>query len=122
MDNIWLSSFFIVCFSAVVGTFVSHTVAALILMPIITKIGVQLNNPLLVVVSTALSVSGAMGLPFSSFPNVNSVLIVDDFHQCYLTVTDFLKIGVPLTVIATCMIGTLGYVLIEESVAVINEF
>jgi phosphate transporter len=57
-----------------------------------------------------------MGLPFSSFPNVNSVLIVDDFHHSYLTVADFLRIGVPLTLIATLLIGTLGYALIMNFV------
>jgi hypothetical protein len=35
---------------------------------------------------SAWSVSAAMALPFSSFPNVNSLLIVDDFQKPYLKV------------------------------------
>jgi di/tricarboxylate transporter len=58
-------------------------------------------------------VSAAMGLPFSSFPNVNSLLIVDDFQRPYLSVQDFMKSGMLLTGIAILLIGTLGYGLIS---------
>jgi phosphate transporter len=54
-----------------------------------------------------------MGLPFSSFPNVNSLLIVDDFQRPYLSVQDFMKSGMLLTGIAILLIGTLGYGLIS---------
>lgn len=58
-------------------------------------------------------VSGAMGLPFSSFPNVNSLLIVDDFQKPYLNVQDFLRSGMLLSVITIILIATLGYMLIN---------
>lgn len=54
-----------------------------------------------------------MALPFSSFPNVNSVLIVDDFQKPYLGVTDFVRTGLPLSVICVFLIATLGYGLIK---------
>jgi phosphate transporter len=57
-----------------------------------------------------------MALPFSSFPNVNSVLIVDDFQRPYLSVGDFVKTGLPLSVICVFLIATLGYVLIKAIV------
>ena len=86
-------------FAGVVATFVSHTVAALILMPIISQVGVSLEAPAPLVIGTALSVSAAMALPFSSFPNVNSLLITDDFRNTYLTVYDFIRTGLPLSVV-----------------------
>ena len=52
-----------------------------------------------------------MALPFSSFPNVNSVLIVDDFQKPYLGVADFVRTGLP--VICVFLIATLGYGLIK---------
>lgn len=59
------------------------------------------------------AVSGAMALPFSSFPNVNSLLIVDDFQQPYLNVSDFLKTGLLITLVVTLLIATLGFLLIR---------
>lgn len=54
-----------------------------------------------------------MALPFSSFPNVNSLLIVDDFQQPYLSVQDFLKTGVLISMLTIALIATLGFVLIR---------
>ena len=54
-----------------------------------------------------------MALPFSSFPNVNSVLIVDDFQRPYLSVGDFVKTGLPLSVLSVVLVATFGYVLIN---------
>lgn len=58
-------------------------------------------------------VSAGMALPFSSFPNVNSMLIVDDFQKPYLTTLDFLKSGGLMSLISIFLISTLGYFLIE---------
>jgi phosphate transporter len=58
------------------------------------------------------AVSAAMGLPFSSFPNVNSLLIVDDFQRPYLNVQDFLKTGMIMSGLSIVLIATLGYALI----------
>jgi phosphate transporter len=54
-----------------------------------------------------------MALPFSSFPNVNSVLLVDDFQRPYLAVGDFIKTGLPLSLVSTLLVATLGYLLID---------
>jgi phosphate transporter len=54
-----------------------------------------------------------MALPFSSFPNVNSVLITDDCQRAYLSVGDYLKTGLPLSVICVFLIATFGYLLIR---------
>jgi phosphate transporter len=54
-----------------------------------------------------------MALPFSSFPNVNSMLIVDDFQKPYLNTNDFALSGGLLSVISTILVATFGYVMIE---------
>jgi phosphate transporter len=136
------------CLSA--ATFISHTVAALIFMPIISTLGVRLGMPEIAVIGSAFAskaslflgcvlyvclnthtllfccwnmnriashriylVSAAMALPFSSFPNVNSVLLVDDFQRPYLAVGDFIKTGLPLSLVSTLLVATLGYLLID---------
>ena len=67
----------------------------------------------MVVIGSAFAVSAAMALPFSSFPNVNSLLIVDDFQVAYLGVKDFAYTGIPLCVISIALIGTVGFLLID---------
>ena len=91
MSSPWTAMLCILAFTMLVSTFVSHTVASIILMPIITQIGVIVGIPQVIVIGSAFTVSAAMGLPFSSFPNVNSVLIIDDFQKPYLSTQDFLR-------------------------------
>jgi phosphate transporter len=62
---------------------------------------------------TAVLVSAAMALPFSSFPNVNSMLIVDDFQSPYLTTKDFIVTGLPLSIATVIFVATFGYYLVE---------
>ena len=57
----------------VVATFISHTVAALIVLPIVQQVGANMDNPHpnLLVMGSALMCSSAMGLPTSGFPNMS---------------------------------------------------
>ena len=57
----------------VVATFISHTVAALIILPIVREVGANMENPHpnLLVMAGALMCSAAMGLPTSGFPNMS---------------------------------------------------
>ena len=57
----------------VVATFISHTVAALIILPLVQQVGEGMENPHpnLLVMGSALMCSAAMGLPTSGFPNMS---------------------------------------------------
>lgn len=57
----------------VVATFISHTVAALIILPLVQQVGAGMNepHPNLLVMGSALMCSAAMGLPTSGFPNMS---------------------------------------------------
>lgn len=109
----WLSLVYILLFCGTIATFVSHTVASIILMPVIARIGISMDMPEVVVIGSAFAVSAAMALPFSSFPNVNSLLIVDDFQRPYLKVPDFIKTGLPMSLITIFLIATVGFSLIN---------
>ena len=104
----WLALLYILLFCGTIATFVSHTVASIILMPAIARIGLSMNMPEVVVIGSAFAVSAAMALPFSSFPNVNSLLILDDFQRPYLKVPDFIKTGLPMSLITILLIATIG--------------
>ncbi len=53
LQNPWLAVVCIFFFAGTVSTFVSHTVASIILMPVISRIGVTLGIPEVVVVGSA---------------------------------------------------------------------
>jgi phosphate transporter len=57
----------------VIATFISHTVAALIILPIVAQVGAGMDepHPNLLVMGAALMCSAAMGLPTSGFPNMS---------------------------------------------------
>jgi phosphate transporter len=58
----------------VVATFISHTVAALIILPLVQQVGAGMAHPHpnLLVMASALMCSVAMGLPTSGFPNMSA--------------------------------------------------
>lgn len=53
LEHPWLALMCILFFCGGIATFVSHTVAAIILMPVIARIGVSLAIPEMVVVGSA---------------------------------------------------------------------
>lgn len=99
----------------VVATFISHTVAALIVLPVVAQVGAAMEDPhpRLLVMGAALVCSGAMGLPTSGFPNMVALSQETEVGTRYLTVADFIKTGVPASVLAFAVIVTVGYLVIR---------
>ncbi|KAI9342172.1 SPX domain-containing protein [Pilaira anomala] len=100
------------CFLILVfATFVSHTVAALIIVPIVMEVGEHLPipHPNLLVMGAGLACSAGMGLPVSGYPNMSAVMLEDPSGKPYLTTKDFVITGIPTSIISTCLIFTLGY-------------
>ncbi|KAI0064930.1 SPX-domain-containing protein [Artomyces pyxidatus] len=97
----------------VVSTFISHTIASVLLVPIASEVGGKLpgNQANLLIFLTGLICSTGMGMPVSGFPNQTAATQEDEMGQLYLTNMDFLKNGVPASVIATLVVATLGYAL-----------
>lgn len=142
--SVWVVTISLCTLVLCLTTFVSHTVASIILLPIIVQLSIQIGHPHIPVICCALAISAgtradtlhsslslvrcihvltarmrlecvscaAMALPFSSFPNINSLLVLDDHGQPYLTVQDFLRVGVTFSLITSVLIVTLGYMLI----------
>jgi len=57
---------------AVVANFISSTVAAIIIIPVVAQVGKKLMKPRAMIIASVIMDSAAMGLPVSSFPNANS--------------------------------------------------
>lgn len=69
----------------VVATFISHTVAALIVLPLVQQVGQGMSepHPNLLVMGSVLMASAAMGLPTSGFPNMSKSFL----HPCVSSTT-----------------------------------
>ncbi|KAF2745930.1 hypothetical protein M011DRAFT_495395 [Sporormia fimetaria CBS 119925] len=96
----------------VVATFISHTVAALIVLPLVKEVGQGMAepHPNLLVMGSVLMASAAMGLPTSGFPNMTAIMMEDQrTGQRYLEVKHFITRGIPATFLSFIVIVTLGY-------------
>ncbi|KAI6035716.1 SPX domain-containing protein [Pisolithus marmoratus] len=93
----------------VISTFISHTIASVLLVPIAKEVGKNIpggDRSNLLIFITALVCSTGMGMPVSGFPNQTAATQEDDLGRLYLSNIDFLKNGVPASIIATLVRGT----------------
>ncbi|GAB1313358.1 low-affinity phosphate transporter [Madurella fahalii] len=95
----------------VIATFISHTVAALIILPLVYNVGKGLDepHPNLLVMAGVLMCSAAMALPTSGFPNMTAIMKEDPAGQRYLQVKHFISCGVPSSVLTLVVVVTVGY-------------
>lgn len=96
----------------VVGTFVSHTVSAIIIVPLVQEVGDKMpakNAAPILIFGCALLSSVGMGLPSSGFPNVTAISMTDKKGDRYLNVNTFLTRGVPASLFGFVCVITLGY-------------
>lgn len=109
--SLWGIMFMLLAVGLVVATFISHTIAAVLLVPIAAQMGEGLPVPhgRLLIMATALVSSAAMGLPISGFPNMTAINLEDEVGHHYVTVRTFLRVGIPASIMATAIIATLGY-------------
>lgn len=111
---LWKVLFALLGISLVVATFISHTIAAVLLVPIASQVGDSLASaphPKLLIMATVLTASAACGLPVSGFPNMTAVSQVDSVGRRYVTAKDFLKVGVPASIVATAVVGSVGFLM-----------
>ncbi|KAK2612821.1 low-affinity phosphate transporter [Conoideocrella luteorostrata] len=95
----------------VIATFISHTVAALIFLPLVFDVGMSMDqpHPNLLVMGGVLMCSAAMGLPTSGFPNMTAIMKEDATGQRYLRVKHFISRGIPSSILTLIVVITLGY-------------
>jgi phosphate transporter len=107
--SLWVTTAAVLTLVFFITTFVSHTVAALILTPVIVSLGIQTGHVQIVLFTATLMMSGTQSLPLSSFPNVNSLLIDDDFNRPFLHASDYLKHGTAVSLALFILLGSFGY-------------
>ncbi|KAF9262496.1 Sodium/sulfate symporter [Marasmius fiardii PR-910] len=99
----------------IISTFISHTIASVLLVPIAKEVGASMggNHENLLIFVTALICSAGMGMPVSGFPNQTAAAQEDELGDLYLSNVDFLKNGVPASIIATLVVSTVGFLLMQ---------
>lgn len=112
---VWRILLLLVGTGLVVATFISHTIAAVLLVPLAAQIGENLSqpHPRLLIMATVLTASAAMGLPISGFPNMTAINLEDEVGHRYVSVKTFLRVGIPASILATVVIGTVGYLIMS---------
>jgi phosphate transporter len=117
VDGMGLYSILVVfcSISLVVATFISHTIAAVLLVPIADRIGSSMADPhpRLLIMATALICSAGMGLPVSGFPNMTAITQENKLGHRFINANDFLKNGIPASILATFVICTIGYAIMR---------
>ncbi|KAK0545821.1 low-affinity phosphate transporter [Tilletia horrida] len=110
---VWKVLFALLAICLVVATFISHTIAAVLLVPIAAQVGDSLSepHPRLLIMATVLTASAAMGLPVSGFPNMTAVSMENSVGERYVTVKDFLRVGILASVLATLTVGSVGFLI-----------
>ncbi|RKF59300.1 putative transporter C3B8.04c [Erysiphe neolycopersici] len=101
-----------------ISSFISHAIAALIILPLLYKVGMNLDDPHpnLLVMGGTLICTAAMGLPTSSFPNMTAVMLENpETGHRYLKTKHFITRGLPSSFISSLTILTVGYVLMKIS-------
>ena len=84
----------------VISCFVSHTIASIILLPLAAKIGAPIGHSRLMVMVINTVCTSSIAVPVSSFPNLTATSVEDSRGKPYLSTLDFLKIGIPITLIS----------------------
>ncbi|KAL2312196.1 Membrane transporter [Schizosaccharomyces pombe] len=94
----------------VVSSFISHIVAAMVVLPIVHEVGSRLADPhpRLFVLASGMMCSLAMALPTSGFPNMTAIMMENEAGKRYLKVSDFLKAGIPATLISFVILLLIG--------------
>lgn len=108
-DNVYVIYLIFSVFMALVANAVSHTVSAIIVLPLIFKIGEPMGHPQLLVLAGTFAASSAMALPVSSFPNISATQVEDEKGVPYLTPRDVLVVGSLMTFLAVVVLLTFGY-------------
>jgi phosphate transporter len=96
-------------FMAFVSNLTSHTVAAIIVLPVIMEVGSAMGHARLLVMGGVLTCSGAMSLPISSFPNMAALQVMNGLGEPYLSSLELLRVGVPMTSLCAMVVMTIGY-------------
>jgi len=114
-QGLWVITLSFTLFIWSFANFISHTVAALIVLPVVANVGARIGGGthiVLLVMSAVLIDSGAMALPVTSFPNAQVYSLKDENDSQFVLTTDYVKTGFILGLIEVVLMMGFGYFLL----------
>ncbi|GJQ13989.1 hypothetical protein GpartN1_g5780.t1 [Galdieria partita] len=109
--SLWLVFSIFCIFTMLCSLLVSHTVSAIIILPILAQVGVHMGHVRLFVVGGAVACSCSMALPVSSFPNMCALHVENETGKRYVQSKDFLSTGTMSSIIAGACLCSIGFAL-----------
>jgi len=94
--------------------FISHTVGAITMLPVVSAVALDVGQAGPLVIGAVLSVSGSCALPVSSFPNVISYSLTNGQGEKFLRVSDYVVLGVPTQIFVYVATTTLGWIIMQH--------
>lgn len=100
-------------------SFISHTVGAMVMLPIVQSVGEEVahatgvDHTRLLIMGCALMCSGGMALSISGFPNITASSILSPTGIPYVRAVDFALAGIPGTIFALISVLVVGYPLMQ---------
>ncbi|KAH0790318.1 Sodium:sulfate symporter transmembrane region family protein [Histomonas meleagridis] len=107
--SLWVSLLIIDVFVLIINIFISHTVSATILLPLICDFSMNEPHFRLFAMQANMATTASQILPVSSFPNLCCVSLQDRNGKEYLKTADILKSGSIATVISFVCIISIQY-------------
>ena len=130
--SLWVLNLAFCLVMALVGNFVSSTVAAIVLLPVVANVGKSVGKANLMILTSVIMDSAAMALPVSSFPNANSFAVQRTVKRrgfdaiwhhgeetekvSILTVQDYIVTGGLVMLVALVLLNTFGFFLLQKFV------
>ncbi|GJD06885.1 Uncharacterized transporter [Galdieria sulphuraria] len=109
--SLWLVFCIFCIFTMLCSLLVSHTVSAIIILPVLAQVGVHMGHVRLFVVGGAMACSISMALPVSSFPNMCALHVENETGKRYVQSKDFLSTGAISSIIAGGCLCSIGFAL-----------
>ena len=108
-QSLWVTLLILDIFVLVINVFVSHTVAATILLPIVCEFALNDPHMRLYAMQACLATTASQILPVSSFPNLCCVSLQDKNGKEYLKTTHIMKSGSMATAICFVLLISVQY-------------
>eukprot|EP00871_Galdieria_phlegrea_P002722 jgi/Galph1/3450/GphlegSOOS_G2067.1 len=108
-SNLWLVFVVFCMFTMACSLIVSHTVSAIVILPVLAEVGIHMGHVRLFVMGGALACSCSMALATSSFPNMCALHVESETGKRYIQMKDFLYLGTFSSVIAGVFLCTLQF-------------
>jgi len=106
-----------ICFVIILfATFKSRLISASIFVPMLMAFASSFEGPingLRLSLLASLATSCGLAMPFSGFVNARMVAVADGDGQPILDITDFLKIGIPVSLVAYGLLLSFGYLFFD---------